>query len=252
MIPIKSAEELKIMKEGGKITAQVLRKVLDSVRPGKTLEGLDKYAEGLILKFGGKPSFKMVDDYNFSTCINVNEGVVHGIPSKRVIKLGYIVSVDIGVYYRGFHTDAARTILVGEGGEKEFGLEEFLKTGRKALDKAIEQCGVGKSVGDLSRAIQETVEGEGYSVVRQLVGHGVGRSLHEPPEIPGFVTGGRAVILKEGMTLAIEVIYNQGDWPVVTDKRDGWTIDSKDGSISALFEDTVAISRMGPIVLTNN
>lgn len=247
---LKTIEEIEIMKAGGKITARVLREVLDSVKPGVKLQDLDKKAEELILSLGAQPSFKMVKGYNFATCININEGVVHGIPSERVIKEGDVVSVDLGAYYKGFHTDSAWTIVAS--GEESVNSEKkkFLETGKQALERAIKQCKPLNKVSGISRAIQETVEGAGYSVVRDLVGHGVGRFLHEPPGIPGFLRGGKDIELEEGMTLAVEVIYNRGGGSVVTDKKDGWTISSRDGSIAALYEHTIALTKRGPIVLT--
>lgn len=250
MVPIKTPAEIKIMQEGGKINAKVLGDVLAAVRSGKTLEELDKLAEMAILRHGGSPSFKTVRGYKFATCININEGVVHGVPSKRKIKLGDIVSVDIGIYYKGFHTDSAWTIVANGEASVNSAKKKFLEAGEIALERAIRQCKPSNKVSDISRAIQATIEGAGYSVVRDLVGHGVGRFLHEPPEIPGFLRSGKDLELEEGMTLAIEVIYNQGKGGIETDKKDGWTISSRDGSSAALYEHTIALTKRGPIVLT--
>jgi len=256
LIPIKTPQEIEIMKEGGKIAGAVREKVLAAARPGISTLELDALAEKLILEAGGESSFKGFEGYPFATCINVNEGIVHGLPTKRKLKVGDVVTVDLGIFYKGLHTDTARTIEVG-GWKVEAGNDagrwklddKFLRTGQKALEKATKQCGVGKTVGDISHAIQTTVEEVGYNAARELGGHGVGRKLHEPPFISGLGQPGEGPVLEEGMTLAIEVIYAQGNGKIEV-LNDGWTVVTVDGSVAGLFEHTVAITKGGPIVLT--
>jgi len=256
MIVLKTADEIRVMKEGGEIAARVLQKILQEASAGKSLLELDELADELILKSGASPSFKMEKNYLFATCMNLNDAVVHGIPTEEKLKDGDILNVDLGVYYKGFHTDTSWTIEVGDekwenGTRGETG--RFLDTGQKALIEAIKQCQPGKHIGDISKAIQEMVEGAGYSCVRQLVGHGIGRELHEDPEIPCFVRGKTAntPLIKEGMTLAIEVIYNMGEPEVVyKSSKDAWTIVTRDELPSAVFEHTVAVTKDRPEILT--
>jgi methionyl aminopeptidase len=260
LIPIKSPQEIEMMKEGGKIAAEVLAQTLAAVEQGVSTLELNNLAEHLILSAGGKPSFKGFQDYPFATCININEGIVHGLPTERKIKEGDVVTVDLGVLYKGLHTDNARTVKVqsaksGQAGEPvgsskvQNSLDKFLGTGQLALEEAIKQCQVGKTVGDISHAIQTTVEGAGYNVTRELGGHGVGRELHEPPFIPGFGSPKTGPVLKEGMTLAIEVIYTAGSGKMRT-LDDDWTVVTADGRLAGLFEHSIAITATGPIILT--
>ncbi len=247
------------MATGGKIAAQALREVIGEAHAGMTLRQLDRLAGQKILAAGAVPSFKGFEGYKFSTCLNLNEGVVHGIPNGRILKNGDLLSVDLGVYYRGFHSDISWTVVVGGktvANESEFSKEDlskrlsFLAVGREALNSAIGQCKVGNRVGDVSSVIQQTIESHGYNVVRDLVGHGIGRELHEDPAIPCFGNKGSGLHLKEGMTLAIEVIYTEGSFNLAVEK-DGWTIRTLDGKLGGLFEQTVTIGSGGPIVLTN-
>ncbi len=250
MIPIKSEKEIKVMREGGRITAEVLAEVLAETKVGTTTLELNNLAEKLILAAGGKPSFKGFQDYPFAICININEGVVHGIPTKRKLKVGDVVTVDLGVLYKDLHTDTARTVKVQSAKCKvQNSIDKFLGTGQRALDEAIKRCQVGKTVGDISHTIQKAVEEARYNVVRELGGHGVGRKLHEPPFIPEYGQPGTGPILKEGMTLAIEVIYAQKSGKIEL-LSDDWTIVTADGSLAGLFEHTVAVTKSGPIVLT--
>lgn len=248
MIEIKSPEEISIMAEGGRILAEVLGKVLERAVVGATTLDLDRYADELIMAAGARPSFKMEKEYRFATCMCVNEMVVHGIPTEYKLKEGDILGVDLGVYYKGFHTDASWTIEVKSTSQNS----KFLEIGETALEKAVKKCVAGNHVGDISRAIQETVEGAGYACVRQLVGHGIGRDLHEDPEIPGFLRRRieNTPLIKKGMVFAVEVIYNMGKSPVVYGNSDGWTIVTRDGFPSGLFEHTVAVTDRGPEVLT--
>lgn len=255
MIHIKTPEQLKIMQHGGHILSDVLMEVMDLIRPGITELELDKIAEELIRKRGGEPGFKRVEGYHHTICMSTNDAVVHGIPGSYKIQKGDVVGVDCGVYYKGFHTDMAETILVSSQKLKvksQKSVERFLGVGRQALEAGIKQAVVGNRVGHISKAIQDIVEKQnGYSVVRSLIGHGVGKDLHEEPEVPGYLVGKieKTPLLKEGMTIAIEVIYNMGSKQVMLD-RDGWTIRSADGSLSGLFERTVAITKSGPLMIT--
>lgn len=245
MIPLKTPQEIEIMRAGGRKLRQVLEKVLSVVKPGITTAQLDKIAEAEILRLGGQPSFKKVPGYSWSSCLTINEEVVHGIPGGKKIQSGDTLGVDVGIYFKGFHTDLATTIEVG-GRETK-----FLAAGRKALETAIRKAKVGNYVGDISLAIQQTLKEVGYSPVEVLTGHGVGKALHEEPAIPCFLRNSREKTpqLKAGMTLAIEVIYNQGSSEVLL-AEDGWTIVTKDGKISGLFEETVAVTGSGPLILT--
>ena len=233
------------MKKAGEISSSALKKVLDEVKPGVTLSDLDALAEKEILAKGAEPAFKRVSDYDYATCINVNEGLVHGIPNNYALKSGDIVSIDLGAYYNGFNSDQCWTVEV-ETTEHA----EFLEIGRIALKKAIKQARKGNKIGDISNAIQTTIEKKGYSVSRELVGHGVGKTLHESPFVPGFGDIDSGKKLKEGMTLAIEVIYQKGKYPITTAK-DGWTVQTADNSLAAVFEHSIGITLDEPLVFTD-
>lgn len=242
---IKNRYELKLMRESGRISAAALKKSLEAVKLGVSELEVDKVAREEIYKLGGDLSYKTVPNYKFATCITVNDQVVHGIPTDRKFARDDLASVDLAVVYKGWHTDCAWTILLGKNAEKE----KFLRVGEEALWEGIAQAAEGQRLGDVSNVIQTKVEGSGYSVVRSLVGHGIGRSLHEPPEIPGFGAKGSGAFLKSGMTLAIEVIYTKGKSDVVLGS-DGWTYFSADGSWAAVFEMTVVVGKEKAEVLT--
>lgn len=256
MIDLKTQEEIKLMKEGGEILHNILEKLLEEAKSGVILSDLDKLAGELIEKHKVKPSFKMVKGYKWNICASVNDVVVHGIPNDYKLKNGDLIGIDCGVYHKGFHTDHAWTKRIQNSEfrieNKKDEIDKFLSVGETALREAIKQAQPGYFIYDISKAIQEEIESEGYSVVRSLVGHGVGRKLHEEPEIPGFTKGERQDSIKivQGMVLAIEVIYNSGSHDVVYKGDDGWTIGTKDGKISGLFEVTVAITPHGGVVLT--
>lgn len=247
MIPIKSKKEIEIMKEGGRILARVMAGVIKNTKPGVKTKDLDKLAERLIIENKAKPSFKMVKGYNFTSCININDGLVHGIPGEYKIKNGDVVTIDLGVYYKGFHTDMARTLRV----RNQKSIERFLRVGRLALKNATAVAKSGNHLGHISQAIQETLGKAGYSPSRKFTGHGIGKKLHEDPRIPCFLEKRieETPRLKEGMVLAIEVIYAQGK-PGVKIAKDGWTAKTIDGNLGGLFENTVAITKAGPIILT--
>ena len=242
-LTIKTGKEMVIMAEGGRRLAEIRDKMVRAAKPGVTAIELDRLADKLIAKAGGKASFKMVPGYRWATCININDAVVHGIPDGYKIKPEDKVGIDIGMYYNGYHTDTS--VTVG-------GAEKFLDVGRMGLKRAIAQAQVGKRVADISAAMQKTVEEAGFNVVRALTGHGIGQELHEEPAIPCFVIGKYEYSPKlvEGMVIAIEIMYNAGTSEVVYKNDDGWTIVTADGKISGLFEETVAITSHGPIVLT--
>lgn len=255
MIQIKTKEEISIMSHGGHILAGVLDKVLAAAKPGVSEIELDQLAEKLILEKGGEPGFKKVSGYKHTICISTNDVVVHGIPGSYKLKEGDVVGIDCGVYYKGFHTDMAETIKVKSEKLKVKNndeIDKFLYSGKMAMEEAIQEAKIGKRVGHISKKLQEIVEGNGYSIVRNLVGHGVGRKLHEEPEIPGFLDGSieKTSLLKANMTIAIEAIYAMGKRDVVYRGDDGWTIKTADGSLAGLFERTVLISQNGPMILT--
>ncbi len=249
-----TTEKIKTMQEGGHLLRNILDTLLSRVKAGVETSALDKLANDLITEAGGSPSFKTVRNYKWATCMCVNDEVVHGIPDDK-LQLGDLLCIDIGLLYKGYHTDTAKTVIVENNQKpvyKNPRLIKFLKTGQEALNKGISKAKINNRIGDISKIIQETVEGQDYSVVRSLVGHGVGKRLHEEPQIPGFldVPIEATSIIKEGMTLAIEVIYNEGLPEVVYKNNDGWTIITKDGSLSAVFEHTIAITKSGQLLLT--
>ena len=250
MINIKTKEQLEIMQKGGEILAYTMWEIEKAIKIGVSELEIDTLAEKLIKDKGGESGFKKVDGYKHTICVSTNDVVVHGIPTEYKFKNGDVVGIDCGVFYKGFHTDMSETFVIGETTPE---VDKFLKTGKYALQKGIEQALVGNHVGNISKIIQDIVEFQnGYSIVRSLVGHGVGKELHEEPEVPGYLDKkmDKTPVLKPGMTIAIEVIYNMGAPEVVYTSRDGWTIGSKDGSISGLFERSVAITDKDPLILT--
>ena len=237
-------KKMRAMERGGCISAKALSVVLAGVKPGITTLELNNLAEKTIVSLGGTPSFKTVKGYNFATCINTNEGIVHGLPGAYELKRGDLISIDLGTYFAGFHTDTSHTVEVETKTH-----DRFLSVGKAALDAGILCCLIGGRIGDISNAIQDNVEHAGYSVSRDLVGHGVGKKLHEYPHVPGYGKKGQGEVIRVGMTLAIEVIYQTGK-PEICVEEDGWTLKTADGSISGLFEHTVAVTKGGPKVLT--
>jgi methionyl aminopeptidase len=249
MINIKTQDEIKVITDGGKKLARVKNSLREAVKEGVSAYDIEELATSLIKNEGAEPSFKMVPDYSWSTCINVNEGLVHGIPKKEVVfKKGDLVSVDVGLFYEGFHTDTSFSVGVDPSEE----VEKFLKVGEEALEKAISQAKTGNHVFDISKAIEDTISKAGYTPIRALVGHGVGKELHEDPQIPCFVPGAidASPALASGMVLAIEVMYAQGTADVEV-LPDGWTIAMRDGKISGLFEETIVIGNEGAKIVTS-
>ena len=247
MIRIKRPDEIEKMRAAGRLAARTLTDLARSIVPGKTTTGdLDNLAAELLAQAGAKASFKGYRGYPNTICASVNEEVVHGIPGPRALLPGDVCGIDLGVYLDGYHGDAALTVPVGEVSEEA---RRLLRVTREALHKGIEQARSGQRLGDVSAAIQRHAEQHGYSVVRDLVGHGIGKALHEEPQVPNFGEPGRGVRLKVGMTLAIEPMVNAGVARINT-LADHWTIVTRDKSLSAHFEHTVAITDQGPDILT--
>ena len=246
MIIIKNNKEIDLMRAAGKIVAETLLLVEEKVRPGITTAELDRIAEEFITKHGARPSFKGLYGFPASLCISVNEQVVHGIPGGYVLKDGDIISVDCGAYINGFHGDAARTFGVGNISEEA---EKLINVTRESFFKGIEYAKVGNRLTDISHEIQSYVEASGFSVVRDFVGHGIGRVVHEDPDVPNYGRPGRGPKLVEGMALAIEPMVNVGNYKVKT-LNDDWTVVTSDGSLSAHYENTIVILPDGPEILT--
>ncbi len=247
MIIIKNSEEIDKIRKACFIVAKVLEELKGYIKEGISTKDIEKFIENLIIKMGGIPAFKGYRGYPASACISLNDQVVHGIPSEKVfIKDGDVVSVDVGVIKDGFYGDAAYTYGIGGVSEK---IKKLLTVTKESLYKGIEKAIAGNRVGDISAAIQKHVESNGFSVVRAFVGHGIGRSLHEDPQIPNFGKEKTGVKLRKGMTIAIEPMVNMGTHEV-TILEDGWTAVTKDGSLSAHFEHTIAITDGEPEILT--
>jgi len=243
---IRSLREIELIRVSSRIVAEVLERMREWVVPGVTGIELDRRAEELMRARGGVPSFKGYLGYPASICVSINEQVVHGIPSERRLEEGDLVGVDVGVVKNGYHGDAARTLPVGEVSAEG---RKLLEIGEEALRRGIDAARPGNYVGDIGHAVQSFVEKAGYSVVRDLVGHGIGERLHEDPQIPNHGRRGTGEPLQVGMVLAIEPMVNVGDWRVVT-LPDHWTVVTADRSLSVHFENTVAITEKGPEVLT--
>ena len=250
MITLKSVREIEVLRRANVIVAEILDELKEKVAPGVTTLELDSLAEELTHKKKATPAFKGYKMagrvYPRSLCVSVNEEIVHGIPSDRVLKEGDIVGLDFGVIYEGFYGDSAVTVGVGKPSEAA---ERLMRVTEEALYRGIEQLRDGKRLGDLSSAIQKTVESAGFSVVRAFVGHGIGKQLHEDPPVPNYGEPERGIRLKEGMVLAIEPMVNAGSCEVQI-KEDGWTAVTSDGSLSAHFEHSVAITQNGPYILS--
>jgi methionyl aminopeptidase len=246
VIVYKSSSEIEKMRVANQLVAQILEELAAMVAPGVTTLDLDAAAESKVRAAGAEPAFKGYRGYPATLCASVNEQVVHGIPSKTPLQSGDIVSLDMGVKLNGFYGDSAVTVPVGT---VDASVEKLLRVTREALDKGIAQVRVGGRLSDIGHAIQAHVEANGFTVVREFVGHGIGQLLHEEPQIANYGEPGRGPRLQEGMTLAIEPMVNMGK-AAVRLLADGWTAVTKDGSLSAHFEHTVAVTRNGPLVLT--
>lgn len=246
MIVIKSDSEIEYMRQAGKVTAEVLEKIQEVIKPGITTEHIDEIAEKYIIEHGAIPAFKGLYGFPATLCISINEQVVHGIPGKRVLQEGDIVSIDCGAVLNGFYSDAARTFPVGKVTKEA---QKLIDVTQKSFFEGLQYAYPGKRLEDISYAIQTYVERNGFSVVRDYVGHGIGRAMHEDPQVPNYGRRGRGVRLVKGMCLAIEPMVNIGSYRVRT-LSDDWTVVTEDGSLSAHYENTVAILEDGPEVLT--
>ena len=245
-IIIKSAREIACMREAGRIWAKVMEELKLKIGPGMKTEELDHIANEEVTRLGAKPSFKGYRGYPASLCVSVNDEIVHGIPGKRVLEEGDIVSLDFGAIYDGFHADAAVTVGIGEVTPEA---ARLMAVTEGSLEAGIAAACPGARLGDVSAAIQRYAESGGYSVVREYTGHGIGREMHEEPQVPNFGLPGQGPLLKKGMTLALEPMLNIGDWRTkVGDNQ--WTVSTSDGNLSAHFEHTIAITDGEPEVLT--
>ncbi|MFC1651738.1 type I methionyl aminopeptidase [Patescibacteria group bacterium] len=247
MIFIKDPLEIQKMREGGKILVRILKSLEKEVKIGMNTFELEDKARKLIVENKAQPAFLNYRGYPAALCVSINEEIVHGIPSKnKIIKDGDIVSIDLGVLYKGLITDASLTVGVGKVTSKE---KKLIEVTRKALDKAISKAKIGNQIKDISKVIQETVEKAGFQVIRDCVGHGVGKRVHEDPLVPNSVHKGKSEILKEGMTIAIEPIATIGDFKTIVEVN-GWTVITRDRSQTAHFEQTIAVGKNGGEILT--
>lgn len=247
MIQLKNSEQLALMKKAGRITGEALLKAGEAVREGITTKELDGIIRAYIEGCGATPSFLGYGGFPCSACISVNDEVIHGIPSDRVLVEGDIVKIDVGACYRGYHGDSARTFPVGRVGAGAAGL---IAATKDSFFKALEAALPGSRLGDIGHAVESFVRQFGFSVVRQYVGHGIGKNLHEQPDVPNYGTPGHGARLVKGMVLAIEPMVNAGG-PEVRVLQNGWTVVTADGSLSAHYEHTVAITENGPVLLTD-
>jgi methionyl aminopeptidase len=250
VIVYKSPAEIEKMRRAGRIVAGTIEAVLRAVAPGRTTKDLDRVAEAYIREEGAIPSFLGYGNPPFpaSICTSLNEEIVHGIPStKRVLREGDLLSLDFGAIWEGYHADAAVTVFVGEPPSDE--AEKLVRVTREALEAGIAQIRPGGRLSDISHAIEQTVLGAGFQVVREYVGHGIGRKLHEDPQIPNYGPPGRGPVLKPGLVIAVEPMVNMGGWETAL-RADRWTVVTADGSLSAHFEHTIAVTEDGHEVLT--
>ncbi|HJW83319.1 MAG TPA: type I methionyl aminopeptidase [Anaerolineae bacterium] len=246
MIVLKSQQEIALMREAGRITAEVLQLGREMARPGVTTAEIDRAADELIQKRGGRSAFKGYRGYPAHICTVINSEIVHGIPGLRRLREGDILSLDVGVFRQGFIGDAGTTIAVGEVSEVA---RKLMEATEGSLYAGIAQARAGNRIGDISAAVQKHVEPYGFSVIREYTGHGVGRQMHEEPQVPNFGKAGRGMVLKPGMTFAIEPMVAQGDWRTRV-LSDGWTVATADGSLSAYYEHTIAVTEGEPEILT--
>lgn len=246
MITIKTEEEIKIMKEAGQILVKALKEVIKKAKPGVTTLELDRIAENFISSARAKPGFKGYEGFPYSLCASVNENIVHGLPSNYILKDGDIIGLDLGVLYKGYYSDTAVTVAIGK---ISFEAKRLLDVAKKSLRLGIKKVRIGNTIGDIGNTIQRFVEGQGYGVVRDLCGHGIGKDLHEDPKIPNFGKRGQGEKLVEGMVICIEPMITEGDYNIVK-SQDGYGFATKDKKLSAHFEHTIAITKKGPVILT--
>lgn len=249
MINLKTREEILIMKEGGRRLRKIIEQLKKKIKVGITTNYLNQIAERLIEDHGGKPSFKTVKNYLWAICTPINEQIVHTPPSRRVLKEGDLLTIDIGFQYKSYHSDYAETFVVGKKYDRE--KKFFLTVGKQALEEAIKQVKVGNYIADISNAIEKNITKRNYFIIKDLGGHGIGKELHEEPFVPGYFNGKKeeTPLIKEGMALAIEVIYSQGTKKMVYEKGQPWSIITADRSLSACFETTVIATKKEPLVI---
>jgi methionyl aminopeptidase len=247
MIYLKDSKELEIMTKAGQITSSAMKEISKNIKIGTTTAELDMIAEKFIENSGAESSFKKVENYKYTTCMTPNELIVHGLPGNYALRDGDILGVDLGAYYKGYHSDMSVTFPVGKISSET---EKFLTAGKKALDEAVKKVQVNGFIGDISETIQNIIEKYGYFIVKEFSGHGIGKNLHEDPLIPGIGKRGTGEKIQEGEVLAIEVIYSQRKSSVRL-LPDGWSVATSEGSLAGLFEHTVAAAKNGPLVLTD-
>jgi len=246
MIIYKNHKEIDIMRQSNRIVAQILSELREMAKPGIKTKELDEFAEKRTEELGAKPAFKGYRGYPACLCTSVNEEIVHGIPSSRVLREGDILSMDFGVVYNNFYGDAAITVSIGKISREA---DKLIKAVKESLNKGIEQLRAGNRISDISSAVQKNVESHGFSVIRSFVGHGIGFSLHEEPQVPNFGSPGHGPRIKPGMVVAIEPMISAGDWDVEI-LEDNWTAVTKDRSLSAHYENTIAVTENGPEILS--
>lgn len=246
MIQYKSSRQIEKIRKAGRVVADFLDLISENIRPGVTTGDLDRIAAEYFKRKKARPAFLGYQGFPANICVSVDDEVVHGIPGKKTLREGQIVSIDAGAVVDGYFGDAARTYAVGEIPENA---RKLMKSTEQALNRGIQECVIGNRLGDLSEAIQSYVESEGFSVVRDLVGHGIGQKMHEEPQVPNFGKAGDGLELKEGLVIAVEPMINAGNYEVRI-LPDGWTVVTADGSLSAHFEHTIAVTRDGPEILT--
>ncbi|NIM46818.1 MAG: type I methionyl aminopeptidase [Candidatus Aenigmarchaeota archaeon] len=247
MIQIKNKSEIEKMRSGGKILAEIMSILKDRTRPGITAKSLDVLANRLCLKYKVKPSFLNYRGYPASLCVSLNEEIVHGLPNNRVLQEGDLVSLDLGVNFQGYHTDRAITVFLGDPSPE---IKKLITVTQKALELGLKKAIVGNRIGDISHIIQEAAEKERFQVIRDLVGHGIGKEVHEDPAIPNFGNPDTGPLIETGMTLAIEPMISLGE-PATILKDDGWAFVTRDQSLTAHFEHTVLVTDDGPEILTD-
>ncbi|HUT96334.1 MAG TPA: type I methionyl aminopeptidase [Candidatus Paceibacterota bacterium] len=247
MINLYTKEEIKIMRQGGRILAKIIKEIAKHAKPGITTKELDKVAQDLIFSYGAKPAFKGFNNYPAVLCASINEEIVHAVPSNRKLKQGDLLTLDLGIKYKNYCTDMAITLSIGKTDQK---FKKLIAVTKKSLEIAIKQCKSGKHLGDIGWVIQNYVEKKGFNVIRDLVGHGIGKNVHEDPQILNYSPStGLGIKLEPGMVLAIEPMIIIGDWEIEK-TEDGFGFRSKDRSISAHFEHTIAITKKGAKILT--
>jgi len=246
MISIKSPAEIEIMAEGGKILARIMKELEKKVRPGITTKELDRLAESLILKFGGKCSFKGYEEFPACLCTSIDEEIVHAAPSDRKLKEGNIISLDLGIFYKGFHTDMAITLPVGK---VNLEVQRLIRVTKKTIKRGLKKVRPGNTFGDVGNTIQRYVESQGFNVVRELCGHGIGKGIHEDPQVLNYGKRHTGPEIKEGMVFCIEPMVTVGDWRLKKSK-DGFGYETQDGSLSCHFEQTVVVTKNGCKILT--